>query len=81
MTRDEALPVVRAALAHAVPGADAGLLADETVIREELEMDSLDFLGFVETLAERTGCRIDEDDYAALTTVGDAAAFIAERTG
>jgi hypothetical protein len=40
-------------------------------------LDSLDFLELVETLSKRTGYRIDEDDYPALTTLHDAADFLA----
>lgn len=67
------------ALRAAVPGADPGLLAPDDVIRDVLEVDSLDFLNFVEILSERTGVAIDEDDYASLTTLADCTAFVLAR--
>ncbi|MCC2274410.1 E3 binding domain-containing protein [Streptomyces sp. ET3-23] len=46
--------------------------------RDTLELDSLDFLRLVETLGDRTGCRIDEDDYPAFTTLSGATGFLVE---
>jgi len=37
-----------------------------------LELDSLDFLRFVEILTERTGRQITEDDYPHLATLASA---------
>jgi acyl carrier protein len=50
-------------------------------LREDLDLDSLDFLSFVEQLGERSGIRIEEDDYPALTTVDSAADYLTARTG
>jgi acyl carrier protein len=49
-------------------------------LRDGLELDSLDFLNFVENLSERVGQRIEEDDYPKLTTLASAAAFVAGRS-
>lgn len=80
MDREQALTVVRESLAVAVPGADSSGLASDAVLREELELDSLDFLSFVETLSGRTGVGINEDDYARLDTLEACAGFIVART-
>jgi acyl carrier protein len=45
-----------------------------------LELDSLDFLSLVELLSERTGVRIDEEDYPELTTLSDATRFLVTRS-
>ncbi len=45
-----------------------------------LELDSLDFLSLVESLSERTGIRIDEEDYPELTTLADATRFLVGRS-
>ena len=80
MTRDEALAVVEEAIAGIVPDADFARLGPGEPFRDALEMDSLDFLRFVETLGERTGCRIDEDGYPELTTLDGAAGFLVAHT-
>ncbi|NVK76514.1 hypothetical protein HG542_02440 [Streptomyces morookaense] len=46
--------------------------------RDALELGSLDFLRLVETFGDRTGCRIDEDDYPAFTTLSGATGFLVE---
>lgn len=79
MTREEALDIVKEVIASIVPDADFDSLASDRPFRDALELDSLDFLGFVESLSDRTGCRIDEDDYPALTTLADATDFLSAR--
>ena len=40
-------------------------------------MTSLDFLNFVEMLSQRSGQRIDEDDYPRLGTLASGSEFLA----
>ncbi|WP_404816027.1 acyl carrier protein [Streptomyces thermolineatus] len=79
MTEEEALEVVKDAVRGIVPDADFTRIAPDDRFRDALELDSLDFLTLVEDLVNRTGCRIDEDDYPRLTTLAGAAALLAER--
>jgi len=51
-------------------------LADDAAIQEELELDSLDFLTFVEQLSKTSGRRIEESDYDALATKATCIAFL-----
>lgn len=81
MKRDEALDIVREALAQIVPDADFAALGPDDPFRDALELDSLDFLSFVETLGERTGVRIDDEDTPRLTTLADSADFLVAHTG
>ncbi|WP_436498258.1 acyl carrier protein [Actinokineospora sp. HUAS TT18] len=60
---------VSGALLAIVPDAPLADLSDETDLREALELDSLDFLAFVEQLNTRTGVRFEEDDYDGLRTI------------
>jgi acyl carrier protein len=68
MNRDEARRCVHEALLQVVPDADLEHLADDVPLRDALELDSLDFLSFVEQLSASTGVRLDEVDYPRLTT-------------
>jgi acyl carrier protein len=70
---------VRESILAIVPDADFDGVSSDADLRQTFELDSLDFLGFVETLGERTGCRIDEDDYPALATLSSSAAFLVSR--
>jgi acyl carrier protein len=63
MTPADADTIVREAVLRIVPDADLDAIGPDADLRDELELDSLDFLALVETLTQRTGVRIDEDDY------------------
>lgn len=80
MKRAEALGVVRESLARIVPDADFTALGPDDEFRDALELDSLDFLSFIETLSERAGIRIDDEDTPKLTTLSDSADFLITRT-
>lgn len=79
MTPDQARQVIEEALAKVAPDADLARLAPDADLRDGLELDSLDFLRFVEILSERTGKPIAEDDYPHLATLASAAGFLAGR--
>jgi acyl carrier protein len=79
MTPQDARQAVAGALTEIVPDADLDTIPEDASLREELELDSLDFLTFVELLSSRTRARIDETDYPRLATLGSSVAFISER--
>jgi acyl carrier protein len=76
MTEADAPDAVRASLLRIVPDADLDAIDVDEDVRDALELDSLDFLGFVEGLTQRTGVRIDEEDYPRLRTLRGAVAFL-----
>lgn len=80
MNRAEALDVVRQSLARIIPDTDFTTLGPDDKFRDALEMDSLDFLRFIETLSERAGIRIDDEDTPKLTTLSDSTDFLVART-
>lgn len=77
----EALVVVKESITQIIPDADFTRVRPDDKFRDVLELDSLDFLSLVEILSERTGVRIDEDDYPELTTLADSVKFLVARTG
>ncbi|MGH4032077.1 acyl carrier protein [Actinomycetota bacterium Odt1-20B] len=79
MNRIEALAVLKDAITQIVPDADFDHVGVEDKFRDALELDSLDFVRLVEIVSTRTGVRIDEEDYADLTTLSDAADFLVAR--
>ncbi|MGI5466595.1 acyl carrier protein [Streptomyces sp. CA-132043] len=80
LTHAEALTIMRQEIFRIAPEADVDGLATDARFREVLELDSLDFLNLVEALTERTGARIDEEDYASLQTLSGSADFLVART-
>lgn len=79
MTPEQARETIREVLLEIAPDAEVDTLAPGADLRDTLELDSLDFLNFVEGLSKRSGQRIDEDDYPELATLDRGAAFLAGR--
>jgi acyl carrier protein len=76
LSADQARGAVRDAIRKIVPDADFESLGEDAPFRSELELDSLDFLSFVEQLSAATGLRIDEDDYPDLVSMATSVAFL-----
>lgn len=76
LTLQDARALVGDSLLRIVPDADLNALPDDAPFRDELELDSLDFLSFVELLSTGSGRRIDEDDYPRLRTMADSVTFL-----
>lgn len=81
MNRTEALELVKDSISRVVPGADFAALGPDDAFRDALEMDSLDFLGFIEVLGERSGIRIEDEDAPRLATLSGSAEFLVARAG
>ena len=77
MTPEQAHQMITDILREIAPDADPGTIGADADIRDALELDSLDFLNFVEELSQRSGRRIDEDDYPQLATLASGAKFLA----
>ena len=78
---EEARRIVAEAVTRIVPDADVAGVADDADLRQAFELDSLDFLSFVEQLSTATGVRIDEDDYPDLATMATCEEFLTRRSG
>jgi acyl carrier protein len=78
---EEARRIVAAAVTTIVPDADVHGVGDDADLRHAFELDSLDFLSFVEVLSTASGVRIDEDDYPDLATLASCEQFLTSRSG
>ncbi|WP_433716026.1 phosphopantetheine-binding protein [Nocardia sp. CA-084685] len=76
LSRDEADAVVRTALRGFASDAELATLARTQPLRPTLDLDSLDFLTFVEKLTRATGVRIDESDYPRLASIDSCVEFL-----
>ena len=81
ITPEDARAMVGRAVRKIVPDADVESLPPDADLRRTFELDSLDFLGFVELLSGESGVRIDEDDYPDLTTAAGCADLLVRRSG
>lgn len=79
VTTDETRELVKASLSHIVPGEQVDELDMDADLRQAFELDSLDYVEFVERLSQAAGVRIDEEDYPELRTIGTLSAFLTAR--
>lgn len=81
MSPDEIRDVVVAVLRRIAPEVDPTSLGPDIHLRDDLDLDSMDFLNFVLGLHERLGVEVPEADYPQLYTLHGATAYLASRTG
>jgi acyl carrier protein len=66
-------------LGELAPEADMSELQPDVRLRDQLDLDSMDFLNFVIAVHEATGVDIPEADYPRLRTLNDLVAYVGER--
>ena len=76
MNRHDARTAVEHAIGGIAPDVDLQELEETARLRQDLDLDSLDFLRLVETIAQSTGVDIPERDYGQVSTVGDLVAYL-----
>jgi acyl carrier protein len=72
---------VAQALQAIAPEVDAASLDAGRPLRDQVDLDSMDFLRFVMELHRRTGVEVPEADYSQLASLGGAADYLAARAG
>jgi acyl carrier protein len=81
MTPDQIRQAVVVALCDIAPEIDPATVRHDAGIRDELDIDSMDFLNFIVAVHEEIGVDIPEADYEQLETVNDVVAYVAARVG
>jgi acyl carrier protein len=71
--------IVCRVLASIAPEADLDSLPPEASLRDELDLDSMDFLSFVVGLHKALGVDVPEADYGKLATLAGAVAYLEAR--
>ena len=79
MTTDALRASVLSVLGEIAPEADLGRVRGDVLLREQLDLDSMDMLNFVVGLHAALGVDIPEADYGKLTTVDACVAYLAKR--
>ena len=79
MNEHEARTAILSVLGTIAPEADLSELEPDVELRDQLDIDSMDFLNFAIGLHERTGVDIPEDDYALVATLDDCIAYLVAR--
>ena len=79
MTRDEIAATVVRLLGNIAPEADLTQLQPDVSVRDQLDIDSMDFLNFVIALHDTLHVDIPESDYAKIATLNDCVAYLEAR--
>jgi acyl carrier protein len=77
MTRAEIQEGVTQALIAVAPELTATSLKPDVPLRDQIDLDSMDFLRFVLELHKQFGIDIPESDYPKLATVAGAVDYVA----
>jgi acyl carrier protein len=75
-TRPEIERAVQTALSSVAPEADFATFDPKQSLREQLDLDSMDFLNFVIGLHGALGVDVPERDYASLATAESAVDYL-----
>jgi len=79
MTGAEIREAVLDILSDIAPDDDLSQLRDEVAFREQLELDSMDFLDIVMELRKRYRVQIPEEDYPQLASMQSTVAYLEPR--
>jgi acyl carrier protein len=79
VTGDQIRAALFDALKRVAPEVDPAALDPAVSLRDQIDLDSMDFLNFVVALHERLGIDIPEADYPRLYTLDGAAGYLASR--
>ncbi|MBP8267355.1 MAG: acyl carrier protein [Zoogloea sp.] len=79
MTQDELRKVVLATLLTIAPEVEADELRADKPLRNQVDLDSMDWLNFLLGLHEKLAVDIPEADYAKLVTLNDVLGYLGTR--
>jgi acyl carrier protein len=76
MTRDEIKDTVIRILCEIAPEADPLRIKSDVNFRDQLDIDSMDYLNFVIALDKQLGVPVPETDYPKLATVNSCVEYL-----
>jgi acyl carrier protein len=79
MTADEIRTVVLRLLGERAPEADLSQLKPDCNLREQLDLDSIDYVNFLISLNKELRVEIPEKDYPRLAALNDCVAYLQEK--
>jgi acyl carrier protein len=76
VTRDEIAKAVLKALGSVVPELKPGEISPALPLRDQVDIDSMDFINFVVAIDEALGVAVPEADYGELATLDACVAYL-----
>jgi acyl carrier protein len=81
VTREELRATVLKALVDVAPEVGPETLRGDVLFRDQVDLDSFDFLNFMIGLHTRLGVEIPEADYPKLATLDSTVAYLEKKVG
>ena len=79
MTKDECKKVVLDIIADIAPDEDLSSVKPDVRLRDQLQLDSMDFLDIVMELRKRHGIEVQEADYQQLASLDSSAEYLTSK--
>jgi acyl carrier protein len=79
MSKEDIADLVRSALINVAPEVEDQLLDPDADFRDQMDLDSMDFLNFVIALHEASGVDVPERDYPQLASLNGCIEYLAAR--
>ena len=76
MTKDDVKQIVKDIIEEIAPDEDLGSVQDEVRLRDQLDLDSMDFLDIVMELRKQHGIEVAEADYPELASLQSCADYL-----
>ena len=76
MTKEEIREAIYDIISEIVPDEDLSALDDNQTIRDQIELDSMDFLDIVLELRKRYKADVPEEDYPKLATINSCVEYL-----
>ena len=79
MNANEIRSEVLSVLTGIAPEVDADDITDDELLRDQVDLDSMDWLNFLIGIHKRLNVEIPESDYASLRTLGAVVRYVDKR--
>lgn len=76
VTEDDVKKIVIDIIAEIAPDEDTSDLKDDVRLRDQLDLDSMDFLDIVMELRKKHGIEVPEEDYPKLASLDSCAEYL-----
>ena len=80
MTQDDIRDQVLSVLTTIAPEVEADDIRDDILLRDQVDLDSMDWLNFLIGIHKRLHVEIPESDYASLRTLTDVVHYVDQRS-
>lgn len=79
LNKNEIIEVIQKSIQEVAPDVDALSLDPEGDFRDDLDLDSMDFMNLIIAVSKKTSIKIPESDYNQLQTLNGMLGYISAR--